>query len=150
MPSPSSRARKRGNSDSASSFELRRVLGEDHPSTLATGNELIMAVVNQRRWREAEAAFCEILEARRKVLGDDHPDTLTTRHNLAWMVTALGRWGKAEAAFRELLEVRQRVQGNDHPDTVTTRRWIDESVQQQRSTDQENPEAHLPAPAGGW
>jgi hypothetical protein len=60
-----------------------RVLGPDHPDTLATR-------YNLAHWRGeagdaagAVAAFEELLTDYLRVLGPDHPYTLTTRHNLA-------------------------------------------------------------------
>jgi hypothetical protein len=60
-----------------------RVLGPDHPDTLAIRGNLA-------RWRGeagdpagAAAAFENLLADYLRVLGPDHPDTGTIRHNLA-------------------------------------------------------------------
>ena len=109
----------------------RRVLGADHPDTLATRGNLA-------RWRGeagdpggAVAAFEELLADRLRVLGADHPYTLTTRGNLARWRGEAGDPGGAVAAFEELLADLLRVLGPDHPDTLTTRgnlaRWRGEA-----------------------
>ena len=54
----------------------RRVLGEDHPDTLATASGLAISlrVVGERQaGRELEE---DTLARRRRVLGEDNPDTL--------------------------------------------------------------------------
>ncbi len=96
-------------------------LSPDHPAVLALRNELAYQAGQRGRWAEAEAAYREVLTARRLVLGDDHPDTLVTRHGLARAVARQEQLAEAEAAFREILDARRRVLGNDHPDTLSTR-----------------------------
>jgi Tetratricopeptide repeat len=61
----------------------RRVLGDDHPDTLPSANNL---ADDLRRLGEVQAARDldqDTLDRRRRVLGDDHPDTLTSANNLA-------------------------------------------------------------------
>ncbi|WP_369211058.1 tetratricopeptide repeat protein, partial [Streptomyces flavofungini] len=60
-----------------------RVLGPDHPHTLASRSNLA-------RWRGeagdaagAAAALEHLLADLMRVLGQDHPDTLAARHELA-------------------------------------------------------------------
>ncbi len=62
----------------------RRVLGEEHPDTLQSMNNL--AVI---RWALGDAASARdlheaALSARRRVLGEEHPSTLTSMHNLCF------------------------------------------------------------------
>lgn len=68
----------------ASASDRLRVLGPDHPQTLATRGSLAL-------WREeagdpagAVTANEQLLDDHLRVLGPDHPHTLTTRHNLAY------------------------------------------------------------------
>ena len=68
----------------------RRVLGEDHPSTLFTANNL---AADLRALGEVQAARDldqDTLDRRRRILGEDHPDTLTSADNLAADLRALG------------------------------------------------------------
>jgi hypothetical protein len=61
----------------------RRVLGEDHPSTLGSANSL---AIDLRMLGEVQAARDldqDILDRRRRVLGEDHPRTLDSANNLA-------------------------------------------------------------------
>jgi len=98
-----------------------RMLGADHPETLATRGNLA-------RWRGeagdpagAAAAFADLLADHLRALGADHPETLTTRSNLASLRGEAGDPVGAAAAFADLLADRLRVLGADHPATLTTR-----------------------------
>ena len=100
----------------------RRVLGEDHPITLATRRERATLLCRQERWAEAEEAFKDLLKNERRVLGADTHASLITRFNLAQAVRhQKGRRGEAETAFRDLLEDERRVLGKEHVITMATR-----------------------------
>jgi uncharacterized protein (DUF2267 family) len=62
---------------------LRRVLGPDHPDTLAAASNLaadLRALGEHQRARELNQ---DTLTRLRRVLGPDHPDTLAAASNLA-------------------------------------------------------------------
>ena len=67
----------------------RRVLGDDHPATLASANNLARDLCALGEYQQARALDEDTLTRRRRVLGDDHPDTLTSASNLAPTCT---RW----------------------------------------------------------
>ena len=75
---------------------LKRVLGDDHPSTLSCMNNLALLYRNQGRYAEAEPLYLATLETRKRVLGDEHPDTLTSMSNLAILYAVQGRYAEAE------------------------------------------------------
>ena len=100
---------------------VEEVLGEGHPDTLASRNNLAVAYESAGRLGEAIPLFEEVLADRVRVLGDDHPDTLTSRGNLAAAYYSAGRVGEAIALFEEVLADRVRVLGEDHPDTLVSR-----------------------------
>jgi hypothetical protein len=79
-------------------------LEPDSQALLALRNQMAYLTGWRGRWAAAEAAFREVLDARRRVLGDDHPDTLNTRHKLAWVLANQDRWVEAEAACCEVLD----------------------------------------------
>ena len=54
----------------------RRVLGEDHPETLASMNNLSVTRRAQGDLAGARALQERVLGALRRVLGDEHPNTL--------------------------------------------------------------------------
>ncbi|MDR0848899.1 MAG: tetratricopeptide repeat protein, partial [Propionibacteriaceae bacterium] len=55
--------------------DMERVLGSDHPSTLASRNNLAGAYESAGRLGEAISLFEAALVDRERVLGSDHPDT---------------------------------------------------------------------------
>ena len=89
----------------------RRVLGLEHPDTLATVNNLAMFYTTQSRFDEAELLYVQGLEVSRRVLGVEHRDTLLKMHNLAMLDKARGRFDLAEARFIQTLEIMRRVLG---------------------------------------
>ena len=98
----------------------RRVLGEDHPDTAASYNNLACNLKAQGKYAEAEPLLPQALAIRRRVLGEDHPDTAASYNNLAANLNAQGKYAEAEPLLRKALEIRRRVLGEDHPDTATS------------------------------
>ncbi|KAH6866069.1 P-loop containing nucleoside triphosphate hydrolase protein, partial [Thelonectria olida] len=102
-------------------MELRkRVLGEEHPSTLTSMANLASTYRNQGRWKEAEALQVRVMETRKRVLGEEHPSTLTSMANLASTYWNQGRWKEAEALEVRVMETSSRVLGEEHPSTLTS------------------------------
>src|SRR5262249_1261431 len=99
-----------------------RVLGPDHPATLATRHEIACAIRDHDGHSkiEVERELRDVLTARLRALGPDHPDTLATRFRLACAIDLLGRWAEAEGEYRKVLDVQLRTLGPDHPDTLNT------------------------------
>ena len=61
----------------------KRVLGQEHPSTLTSMANLAPTYWNQRRWKEAEELDVQVVETFKRVLRREHPSTLTSMANLA-------------------------------------------------------------------
>ena len=97
------------------------VLGPDHPSTLASRNNLAYAYRDAGRLDDAIPLFEQNLEDRTRILGPDHPDTLTSRNNLANVYQAAGRLTEAIALYEQNLKDRTRILGPHHPHTLTSR-----------------------------
>ena len=98
----------------------RRVLGDEHPDTLSSINNLASTL---RALGEAQAArdlHQEALDVSRRVLGDEHPDTLVSINNLASTLRALGEAQAARDLHQEALDVSRRVLGDEHPDTLVS------------------------------
>ena len=65
-------------------LELRgKVLGAEHPDTLASMNDLVLVLESQGKYEAAEEVHRRALELYKKVLGAEHPHTLTSTNNLA-------------------------------------------------------------------
>ena len=97
--------------------DSERVLGADHPDTLASRSNLAYAYWSVGRLEEAIALFERTLTDSERVLGADHPDTLASRNNLAAAYQSAGRLAEAIALFERTLTDRERVLGADHPST---------------------------------
>jgi hypothetical protein len=72
------------------------------------------------RWAHAEAAFRELLAARRERLGDDHPDTLVARFALAGTIARQGRWEEAVSELEDVLDAQRLALGAEHSDSLKT------------------------------
>ncbi|KAJ7033029.1 hypothetical protein C8F04DRAFT_636243 [Mycena alexandri] len=97
----------------------KRVLGEEHPSTLTSIANLGLTYSNQGRWNDAEVLEVAVMETSKRVLGEEHPDTLTSITNLASTYRNQGRWNDAEVLEVAVMEISKRVLGEEHLDTLT-------------------------------
>ncbi|MFC2473414.1 MAG: tetratricopeptide repeat protein, partial [Actinomyces sp.] len=70
-------------------------LGPDHPSTLASRNNLADAYRDAGRLDEAITLHEQTLTDRTRILGPHHPDTLASRNNLAGAYRDAGRLDEA-------------------------------------------------------
>jgi tetratricopeptide (TPR) repeat protein len=100
-----------------------RLLGPDHPDTLASWNNLAIACQEVGRKAEAVRLHERALAGRVRTLGPEHPDTLASWNNLAIACQEVGR--KAEA-----VRLHERVLGPGHPDTLASRNNLATAYQQ--------------------
>uniref|UniRef100_UPI003D70952A tetratricopeptide repeat protein n=1 Tax=Streptomyces sp. WAC 04229 TaxID=2203206 RepID=UPI003D70952A len=98
-----------------------RVLGADHPSSLASRNNLAYAYDSAGDLGRAIPLYEQTLTDRVRVLGADHPDTLASRNNLAYAYDSAGDLGRAIPLFEQTLTDAERVLGADHPSSLTSR-----------------------------
>ena len=96
----------------------KRVLSDEHPSTLTSMNNLALTYSNQGRWKEAEELQAQVMETSKRVLSDEHPHTLTSMANLAATYSNQGRWTEAEELQAQVMETRKRLLSDEHPDTL--------------------------------
>ncbi|GAB7336862.1 hypothetical protein MBLNU13_g00427t2 [Cladosporium sp. NU13] len=102
------------------SLEGRKsVLGEGHPFTLMSMNNLATTYSRQGRWERAEKLQLQVMNGSKAVLGAGHPFTLTTMNNLAMTYLNQERLDEAEKVQVEVLEKNQEVLGAGHPFTLT-------------------------------
>ena len=97
----------------------RRILGDDHPDTAISLNNLALLYSAQGRYGEAESLYKQALAIVRRVLGEDHPNTAISLSSLALLYQSQGRYGEAEPLHQQALAIVRRVLGEDHPDTAT-------------------------------
>jgi non-specific serine/threonine protein kinase/serine/threonine-protein kinase len=96
----------------------RRVLGPDHPDTLASMMTLSAAYLREGRYADAERMGSQALEIEKRVLGPEHPDTVAAMMNLANIYFREGRFPEAEPLYSATIEIRKRTLGPEHPDTL--------------------------------
>ena len=98
-----------------------RVLGEDHPDTLTSRNDLAGAYESAGRITEAIALLEQVLTDSIRILGPDHPHTLAWRNNLANAYRKAGRITEAITLYEQVTKDCARILGEDHPDTLASR-----------------------------
>ena len=97
-----------------------RVLGSEHPHTLASIGSLALVLSDQGKYEEAEAMHQEALRDQEKVLGPEHPDTLASISSLGLVLSHQGKYEEAEAMHQQALEGSEKVLGPEHPDTLAS------------------------------
>ena len=65
-------------------------MGDDHPHTLISANNLAAHLYGLGEYRQARTLFEDTLARYRRVLGEDHPDTLGAVESLAKVLRTLG------------------------------------------------------------
>jgi tetratricopeptide (TPR) repeat protein len=98
----------------------QRVLGKEHPSTLASMGNLASTYRNQGRWKEAEELERQVMETFKRVMGLEHLDTLTSMANLASTYLNQGQWKEAELLQVQVMETIKKVLGPEHPNTLAS------------------------------
>ena len=100
---------------------MQRMLGADHPDTVATRFAIAQEMAARGNHSGAENGFRGMLPQLQRTLGADHPDTLATRFAIAREMAARGDHAGAEEQFRHVLAVGTRTLGAEHPDNLIVR-----------------------------
>lgn len=98
----------------------RSLLGEDHPATLNSMNNLAETLRSQGDLAGARSLQEQVLATRRRVLGPDHASTLTSMNNFSETLRNQGDLAGACALQEQVLAASRRVLGPDHPHTLTS------------------------------
>ena len=109
---------------------LGKILGDNHPDTLTSRNNLAGAYESAGRLDEAIPLYEQVLADSVRLLGDNHPHTLAFCHNLAGAYQAAGRLGEALPLYEEVLADSVRLLGDNHPDTLASRNNLASAYQQ--------------------
>ena len=96
----------------------RRLLGEDHPDTLASMGDLAVLYRDESKPAQAESVLTRVLDIQRRVLGVERPETLETAHELAQVYEEEGKTAQAAPLLTETVKARRRILGEDNPDTA--------------------------------
>ncbi|WP_329614237.1 tetratricopeptide repeat protein [Streptomyces brevispora] len=98
-----------------------RVLGDIHPDTLLSRNNLACAYQEAGDLARAVPLFEAALAQYEQVLGDAHPGTLLSRNNLACAYQEAGDLARAVPLYEATLAQYEQVLGDIHPDTLLSR-----------------------------
>jgi tetratricopeptide (TPR) repeat protein len=98
----------------------RGTVGDTHPDTLISINNLAVLLRARGNMDEAEQLFLEALTARRRVLKNDDPSLLASVNNMANLLKSKKDLIGAEALFLEALAVRKHSLGEEHRDTLAS------------------------------
>ncbi len=93
-------------------------LGELHPNTITTLNNVAGLQRRQSRFIEAEKGYELALERFSQTLGEGHPSTIAIMNNLALTLENQGLYDRAEPLFRTALRQSKSVLGESHPTTL--------------------------------
>ena len=104
-----------------------RVLGAEHPDTLAARHELARWTGQAGDPAAARDQFAALVPEAERMLGSERPDVLAARHELARWTGLAGDPAGARDQFAALVPVIEEVLGAEHLDTLTARhefaRW---------------------------
>ena len=108
-----------------------RVLGPEHPRTLAARHEVALWAGEAGDPAAARDLFAGLLPTCERVLGPEHPRTLLARHEVGRWTGYAGDPAAARDLFAGLLPTCERVLGPEHPRTLHARsnlaRWTGEA-----------------------
>jgi tetratricopeptide (TPR) repeat protein len=95
----------------------RRWLGEDHPDTGESYNNVAFNLDEEGKYAAAQPLYEKALEINRRFLGEDHPLTAASYNNVASNLDAQGKYARAQPLRERALAIRRRLFSDDHPDT---------------------------------
>ncbi|MFJ5150699.1 FxSxx-COOH system tetratricopeptide repeat protein [Streptomyces sp. NPDC088353] len=101
--------------------QCEQVLGDTHPQTLTSRNNLAGAYESAGDLARAIPLYEVNLAHCEQVLGDTHPDTLTSRNNLAYAYESAGDLARAIPLYEVNLAHCEQVLGDTHPQTLSGR-----------------------------
>ncbi len=90
-----------------------RLLGPDHPDTLASLYMTTKNLNDEGQYAEAEKRLHTVLDTQRRVLGPEHPDTVKSMIAIAGVIYGQGRYQEAEKMQRDLLDLQRHLPVRD-------------------------------------
>ncbi|KAB5589794.1 hypothetical protein CTheo_6772 [Ceratobasidium theobromae] len=104
----------------------KRVLGEEHPTTLAYMTALLLTYQTQGRHdRKAESLQANVLKIQKQQYGETHPDTLRIMSVLVASHMQQGRWDEAQSLQTQVADKMKSAPGDQNPETVSARKTLD-------------------------
>ncbi len=100
------------------SDRLRSELGERHPTTLQSENNLAKSLIDAGRAGAALPVIRQVVALRTEVLGPRSPDTMDSVDLLAFALCEVSRLAECASHSEQLLGLRVEVQGEGHKETL--------------------------------
>lgn len=94
----------------------RRLLGEEHPDTATSMDNLGALLKSLREYEAAEKHHARAREIRKAVLGEHHPTYATSLNNLADLYLSTGRVKESLVHYRQAKDLKREVIGEDQPE----------------------------------
>jgi len=89
-----------------------KALDADHPSVIASANNLAAALTAQGKDQEAERLLRRVVATRRKLFGEEHPAVANALDMLTHVLFKLQRFDEAEVTAREDFAVARKLSGD--------------------------------------
>jgi CHAT domain-containing protein/tetratricopeptide (TPR) repeat protein len=96
----------------------RKVLGDDHPATATSYNNVAGNLKARGKYAEAAPLFQKALDINRKVLGEEHANTANSYNNVAGNLKSQGKYAEAGPLYQKALDIKLKALGEEHPDTA--------------------------------
>ena len=109
----------------------RKLLGDNHRSTLYSIGSMGSQLYNQGRFEEADPYIRDALEGNRRTLGDNHRDTLDLVDTIGMLLVSQNILDEGELYIRQALEANRRILGDEHPATLISMNNIGYTLRQQ-------------------
>ncbi|WP_326763264.1 FxSxx-COOH system tetratricopeptide repeat protein (plasmid) [Streptomyces sp. NBC_01591] len=110
--------------------DCERLLGDEHPDTLAARASLAASYWQAGRTNDAIEIEEHVLAEYERLLGNEHPHTLAARASLAASYRQAGRTNDAINLLEHVLAEYERLLGNEHLDTLAARASLAASYRQ--------------------
>jgi len=107
-----------------------RVLGSEHPDTLASITKLASVMNEEGNYSNAEKLHRQVFDVVQRTLGPNHTNTLILKGNIAFDLAREARFAESERLFRETLISLRRTQP-DGQNTLTALRGLAGVVMEQ-------------------
>jgi tetratricopeptide (TPR) repeat protein/CHAT domain-containing protein len=98
----------------------KQVLGERHPETAQSLNNLAFLLNEQGDYAGARPLYEQALGIRKQVLGERHPGTARILNNLATLRKEQGDYAGARPLYEQALDIQKQALGERHPETATS------------------------------
>ena len=98
----------------------KEILGEKHPSTLSSLNNLANFYSDLGDYNKAIEAGIKVYNASKEILGENHPHTLSALNNLTNSYSELGDYNKAFELQNTVYNKSKEILGDKHPDTLAS------------------------------